>query len=734
MTSPKSSPTPETTPVTTPPTVSENSTKVADDPNVAVKYAGLAAIIKGSTFPLILTILAVFPLALGIGAVRLKAASAVIADHIETDDEPDDAPAPNPRLIDRRLGDQQFLERRYEVAMQYYRSLGNADSERLPPELLYRIGLCQEGLGMWDEALESFSAVSRATDDTILRAASDFGQARLQLRQNTPDKAITLLRSLEVSRGSRRSLPKNMSQEIAFLFPIALAHDVISKSTVVTTEKTGQISELFIWSLEAALGWSLEPTHIDDSVTDADSPSNTFACRVVAPAGKAAHSQPVEKIVAEMHCLEQPLRTVAERLAKECGWVVDWTDLTQDPALERPITFVTENRPVCLTLTAISSELKSTWTIENTRLTFKRANAEGVQTRRMIVHTLESMMNWNPNQRHVAHCRFVLAQFAQVEGNLLKAASLYSSLSGRDSSNLSIRSAFNAGNLYFQLGDLARACVQLDYVASGATRNEMHTSTLILLGRILLDRGETQEAVFNFRRATEAKNQPQLQAHAAAYLGMALLMQEKYQAAAEAFLTNRFQFEGETIPRNAAALVNALARWNVLKAEQQESETSFLYRALVSVKADPDALGQMFGQTGMLLIGRAYAALGFDDQMAELYHRMLSNGVTENIQIELTYSLAVFEKTNGRAEAAKEMWLKLLACPSERWVNRARMQLAEIALNEKQPEECLRLCDSFENSVGVLRSDLQKLMGRAYEQMGDEVSAARCYAGQTVKP
>ena len=697
----------------------------------------LMMLVKGSSFPLILTVLAIFPIALGIGSIRLKAAatstsSTIAANDSEEEEHEEEAP-PTPRPLDRRVGDEHFLERRYEVALHYYQSLGSVDHTRLPAELRYRVGLCQEGLGLWDEALENLNGVSAATDNPVLKAAADFGQARLFLRLNSPGKAASILRSIELRRRTDCVLPGNMSQEIAFLIPIALAHEATSRESLTTSGKPDQIGDLFIWSLESALAWGNQPQQNEESVGDAVAPANANSFHLNRSKEKTTKPQSIEGMEINACSKEQPLRLIVESLARECGWNVDWTNLANDKSLDQISNYVTENRPVSLMLTVLCSELQSTWSLNDNRLTICREIENGIQSRQMIGRTLQNLMVWNPNHRFTNHCRFSLAQFAEIDGDLPKAALLYSSMVGRGSSPLAIRAAYTAGTIYFRIGDLSRASFQLDFVVNAAPGHELHTESLILLGRVLLELGETQEAVFQFRRATEARKHPQDQARAAAFLGMALLIQEKYHEAAEAILAHRFQFDEPGI-RSAGSLVTALARWKSLSGEKQESEAAFLYRALVAVKTESEPFGKMFGQTGQLLIGRAYSELGLDDQMAELYLRMQSTGVTETVDLELTYSLANYESLKGHTDTARAMWSTITNRESNRWTNRARMRLAEMALNESQPSECLKHCESIQVGEGINRLEVKKLMGKAFEQLGDDVRAARCYAGQSPNP
>ena len=71
---------------------------------------------------------------------------------------------------------------------------------------------------------------------------------------------------------------------------------------------------------------------------------------------------------------------------------------------------------------------------------------------------------------------------------------------------------------------------------------------------------------------------------------------------------------------------------------------------------------------------------------------------------------------------------------SNQWANRARLSLVEIELSEGRAKEALELCEKILAGEGVSRVEIQKMMGRAYEQLGEDALAARCYAGELPIP
>ncbi|WP_010583798.1 tetratricopeptide repeat protein [Schlesneria paludicola] len=717
-------------PVASTPT-GQASASVADASKTGKEMtAEVAPAKRNVTFPLILTILAIFPIAVGVGVARVKASAAATAraHAAEHHEDPTTKVDPHLQRADRRIGDREFLARRYEVALRYFQKLGSDDPVRQLPELQYRIALCQEGLGLWDDALSNLQIVSGNTSDPTLKAAAIYGQARLFIRKNDPKSAEGLLRSLEFQTNGQGRLPRTMQHEIDYLLPITLAHRSVEGGVPGFEDAVPPLGELLVWSLEAAIEWADGQTGSDDPSLDASRPANALRCQVKKTPMRVGDVPLIIAGMVEVDCRNQSIKSILEGLAAECGWKVDWSDVAHDPLLARPVSMESENRPISLTLTILASELRATWTLEGDQLTVSRTDPDGVRARRMMDLTMTSLQAWIPIHRLCEAATFLRALIAHCEGVQPKATQYYLSLVGRESTPVAIRSAYNLASIYVRDGEYERAGFQLHYVVDGAPGHSLHTASLLQLGRLLMDMGEAQDASFQFRRATETVNHPHEQARGAVLLGMAYLKQEKYQQAAEAMLTFKPLFDEPDV-RMAAAFVTSYARWFSISEDLREREAVFLYRSLIALQPRSEWLGQ----TGQLLIGRAFMQLGFDDQTSTVYLQTLKGRVTDAIRSEMTYLLADLDGENGRAESAKERWKTLIDGTSVEWSNRARLRLAEIALNEANPEECLEQCQAIVNHDGISVRDLHRAMGRAYEALGNDAMAARCYAGQSPK-
>lgn len=603
------------------------------------------------SFLLSLTIAAVFPIAIGIGTIALKGATApvTVKQTIEHNDETSSADhqSHTVKRMDRKIGDELFRAGRFETALQYYRSLGSTDSLRLPHELSFRIALCQEGLGLWDEALGGFRAIASSTELAPLTAAATLGQARIWMRLKQPRNAVPLLRSL----AERSHLPDGMALEVSYLLPLAL-----------TIELT-------------AVPKSMVHEGVD----------------------------PHNGLVPVADSIDWPMESMLEAIETESHH-------------EEPSTG-TDDTPHASSATAAETPA------------VLQMDADDEPSEAMITKALEDLIAGAPKHRLAGHAFFALGRLAQAEGNHAQAVKRYASLVGRTSSPLAIRAAYNAGISYYQLGDLIHACEQLAFVVHGAPDHELHTRSTILLGRLLLDRGESREAAFQLQRASDSRVPPEDQARASVYLGMAYLMQNKPREAAEALFADKPHFEDRSV-RNAAAFLTAFARYRLLTGVQQEREVSFLFRSLVAIESDAEWLGP----TGQLLIGKALSELGLTDRMIELYSCSLEHHMPANIASEMKFAIAEQWNTELKRKDAELLWQEISIDGEGIWQNKSRLRLAELVLLDGRADECIEACHALREADGIQRADIMKLMGRAYEHLGSDALAAQCYAGQMPQP
>ncbi|HEY4262476.1 MAG TPA: tetratricopeptide repeat protein [Schlesneria sp.] len=687
-------------------------------------------------FSMLFVVIAVFPIALGIGFTLQTATPP--PGKLDAAEQP--AP-PVPNQIqqhlplkpgpDRSKGDDLLREGRHEAALHLYRSLGSADSLRVAADLSIRMGFCQEGLGQWDEALATYRFVADS-HHPVLAVCATLSQARIWIRLNDFDAAEPLLRSLLLRSGD--GLPAGMKEEVALLYSIVAAEQTLPANSPLTAGLS-PVSNLIEWSQAEILKWA-------DATPDQPATADEINLRVSAPTKPVAEADLADNQVAAATLLGEPFRITARqqsinqivtRLADECGFQLEWSDeALEQRASSRVLDVAVRDLPLSLVLSLLSQEVRATWTLQmHTRtllITTTNGEADALQIHRSATMSLASAVAMWPEHRLTAPANFARAQLAAADSRLVDAAETYSALIGKSVSPLGIRAAFNAALAYHRAGDLVGTCRMLEVIVHGAPGSDLHTRSMILYGRALMDRGEFREAAFQLKRAASSRQTPDDQARAAVFLAMALLLDGRPLDAGEALFAHRLQFQDRSV-RNAAALMTSLARWRTATTAGKARETAFLYRSIVAVDGDAEWLGP----TGQLLLGQAMHEADLDDRMLELYSSVLEHGACELVEMQMKLALADYRRTHDQIPDAKVIWLEIYAMDRPESVT-AGMRLAQLALDEQDLALCLELCHAIQERDHVPKTELLKLAGRAYDLGGYPILAAHCYAGKWPLP
>lgn len=139
--------------------------------------------------------------------------------------------------------------------------------------------------------------------------------------------------------------------------------------------------------------------------------------------------------------------------------------------------------------------------------------------------------------------------------------------------------------------------------------------------------------------------------------------------------------------------------------------------------------GEPFGPAGRLLFGGWLGEVGRPAEMAAVYEAAAE---TASGPWAVRFALATAEHllAGGKTDEAARRFAAVAAADAGERGDRARVRLAEIALGEGRPAECVRYCRQVlardhEDRDGVLR-----LLGRGYEQLNRPRAAAECFAGR----
>jgi lipopolysaccharide biosynthesis regulator YciM len=245
------------------------------------------------------------------------------------------------------------------------------------------------------------------------------------------------------------------------------------------------------------------------------------------------------------------------------------------------------------------------------------------------------------------------------------------------------------------------------------------------IGRLFLDEGDPVQALSPLRRALGSVPGSPARAAAALSIAAAHLLNDNPRAAHGVLLEHRELIAQEEY-HNAAAFLDTLARFRSLTdRRQRQREAGDLLASLLAARDDPH-----LGYCGHVLAGQAYQELGMHEQMARSYEKAMPY-LRGPLAVELSLSLAEAYWAADKRKSAVNLYRKLLATAPSSGARRARLRLAEIALAEKNPQDCLKGCrELLQERSGVDVAAVLRLMAIAYDQLGQRDKAIRCLSGE----
>ncbi len=632
---------------------------------------------------------------------------------------------PEPAQIRAARGELDDVDRllragRYELALVLCRSISDRAVAELRDAFQYRLGLCLEGLGHWDEALTAYRKLASHAPSLRMGAVAALGQARVWLRMRRPAESKALLCDLL----RRSALPALRGQ--AFLADARYLLALAAPLELLPHEPPGPLNDAPVcplasdWSLDRALDWG-RPSRQPEP----EPPVHQEIVEVQRGGGGL-----VRIFVAQM-----PLAGLLDRLAEQARLRIEWSSAARQLVEERSPIVALEGASLPEALRLLVEPLGLQWSLEDGKLRLaseEEAAAADRKFRRLAEarRALREALRIYPRHPLTAAAYLELGNLEALTGHLDEAQTWYVRLAREwPHSPLVVESYYNVGLLRFRQGDRAAARQAFYRVVDRAPGHELAPLAYWRVGRIYLEEGEAEQALSPLRRACSfpggTGGGSPAQAAAALTTAAAHLLTDNPRAA-NAVLREHRELVSRESYRNAAAFLDTLARFRAATdRRQRQREAVDLLSILLTAADDP-----LLGPEGLALMGQAYRELGMQEEMMRFYQKALKR-LHGSLATKLTLELAEEQWSAGKAEAARPLYQRLVAEGPSNEAKRARLRLAEIDLAGKRSQECLKSCrELLQEKAGVDAAAVLRLMAQAYEQLGDHEKAIRCLSGQ----
>jgi tetratricopeptide (TPR) repeat protein len=628
--------------------------------------------------------------------------------------------SPGAPVNDLPHADDLFREGNYDQALASYQELRDKAVGTARDALQYRVGLCLEGQGKWDRALAVYQGVASRSPNPRAAAAAELGQARVLEQQGRLADARILLAALLLRSAQPALLKQPLLANARYSLALDLARETLP-STRPEPLNAALAYPVIDWPLDLALEWA-EPA-------GGISPS---------PGGPA----PVEIVVqragqkleaARVRASASPIRVadLISRVAEQLGLKQQWTAEATQTVLGRTTTVLVLEMPVASLLDVLTEPLSLAWRIRDSRLDMVREQdlpAEALTAYRMdrARRSLRAAVVADPDNFLAPTADLELANLESIGGDLKAAADGYDRLL-RDfpRSPVLVEANYDLGLVQHRRLKYTEAIAAFYRVVDRAPENELASLAYLKIGRLYLEQDQPRQAIRPLRRALALSAGKPGQGAAAVLLAAAHLMNRNPRGA-NAVLREAKAAILEEPWRPIATFLDSLARYRIgANRRTSQRDASDLLASLLASQQD-----SLLGPAGALLRGQAYRELALSEQMATLYERTLRD-TRAPVAVEMALFLAEYWSQINRTAAARDLLARVVATGDARWIGRAQLGLAEIALREKRPEDALKWCRAMvDQGHGTDLAPILEVMGRAYEQLGNYRLAARCYSGE----
>ena len=615
-----------------------------------------------------------------------------------------------------------FLSGAYEEAGRVYDALLNDPAEPANPALQYQRALCWEMMGEFDQAVELYRKLADDHANSAILACSQLGQARSWIGQDRISPARSLLLALILNSARHPEVAADAFHTLAQVatletFPADI--DLLSDKSIVPAIPLPQPARLakLLTTSDAAVSPAEMKTEV--RLVDQFSP-DPRDIRVSLRAAGAPLTEVLEKVV-EVTQLEINSDSRVRGMLQSRSVDLDVADLDLATVLDGVL------EPVGLSWQHADGSIQLELSADPVAGAPQPERADRAERfcREALASHPDHPLAWG-TQSALGNIRFEQQAYED-------AVSVYQSVLRRsEDKQVNVCTWFNLGKAYLLQKQYEPSRQAFFKVADLASGQSLQPIVYLYLGRLLLEDGQTEQAIRQFVRAQSLAQDSEIRCRSTMALAGAYLLAGNPQAANMTLMAHRDVLKSSSHEQAEAAFLAALARF---RGTADPTERMRRGRTLVSAVAHVEP-GRSFGFAGYLLLGQAHDELGLPSQMKDVYREALQVAPQHFLRDRVQYELAMHLAENREWSQAQELLQGLVDESSSRWSRQARFALAEVALQQEQIEDCLRWCyELVDTSMsGSEKQQLLKMMGQAYERQADHLKAALCFAGLVPVP
>ncbi|MBY0228119.1 MAG: tetratricopeptide repeat protein [Gemmataceae bacterium] len=627
--------------------------------------------------------------------------------------EPEEAPAVRAltRAESARIDDL-LVEGRFQEAWAHLRPIVQGRSKPAP-SASYQAGLCLEGLGNPDEAMEHHRACL-AKAPPHLRIAAQVGLARSALQAGKQDEGQQLLCDLLCRSGQDAFRAHPYRAEAACLLALALAGPFQDGPPPHAARPSALARASVLPAVERYVRWG-----------EGRLPPKAPAAPARLEIAEAADDPIGFRVAVALPGTD--LREALDRLSGSAGLEAIWTGGAARAVSGRRVDLACDDAPLAGLVEWLTLPHGVLAERDGKKLAFRLAAglapaALKAAQRERAVRVLRAALAVADGHPSVGDLFLALGNVEAVAGRWPEAAEWYERLAREHPRADAMAAAgYNLGLARLARGKLPGARQAFYGTIDRAPADPLAALCYWWVGRTHLDENDPDAALVPLRRASERDKGSS--AAGAAVLGLAMrhLLMDEPGLALEALDRRQASLRKDPFHERGAFLA-AFARKRLPAGDRRNSKAA----TAELLGAVTDKEGGWLGTAYRCLRGQALGELGLHEEMVALHD---GAGPEDNPLVrEMRFRSAESLLRRKAGKAARERLEKVAAMP-DAWGRRAALALARLDLEEGYGERSLRRCRELLRDAREDRRAVLAALARAYAARGDYKRASEALAG-----
>ena len=624
-----------------------------------------------------------------------------------------------------KSADDLLLNARLADAMETYKQAHQSGTS-LPSSFFYRVGLCAEALQSYPEALHNFNIASQGSDPET-EIAAELGIARVNYRNGELSKSSQLLSSLAAKSATPQYTSSLAGRDVDYMMGLVRTHlwmqeeerDLRDRAHILSSTIEPEMAHLL--QLVPREGNQIVHVPVGDDVR--------FGVELH---GK---SRTPRSTLLSVGYPNQPGIGLIDLLSSATGWKFQPSEPAVEVLSAKRINVHLRDKTAAELLWLVLEPVGLSWSFENDTVVIDRPEAFDRMSLKQLLQqrTRDLLLNAiteSPSHKLAPYAYLALGNLSMIEGRFDAAATFYNELGEKhENHEMHYLASYNLAKLSLIRNQKKEASRGFYRVVDMGPSASLIALSYMFLGRISMEQNDLAEAKKEFSRCLVSARDPDVEATAAATLASAYLLDDEPGSAeaANAILMDHREPLGREDYLTRAIFLSSLTRF---RTAIRPSEIQRRRRELTSavMRVEPETF---FGDFGFLLVADAFREIGVHSEVHRICQQGLSKRLTPAVRDELLFRMAESYKEEGQAMLAQNALLELAAGGSTVWKPAALIELAHLLFDNSEYASCVRHChwalenDFSENETALLL----RILGRAYESIGDHRNASECFAG-----